>query len=384
MLWEGVYSGDDYMKTTDLATHIQPIMVELGWRSYPIYVAKGLIVRVGRLLGERLPSARRCVVVTSDTIHRMHGEALMRSFGEAGIDVGLALVPDGEEAKSWFSADQLIGELLELGLDRQSVVVSFGGGAVGDLSGFVASIFLRGVSLVQVPTTLLAQVDSSIGGKAAVNHPKGKNLIGSFHQPALVVSDLELLITLPRRELLSGLGEVVKYGVIADPDLFGLAEAIGEKLINADLGALTDVVRRCATIKAKLVGLDERDTRGIRAALNYGHTVGHALEVLTGLGLRHGEAVALGMGVAAQISERLGLMEKGDVVRQRRLLEQLGFELEPPRLDPLKLIEVMHRDKKVEGDSIRLVLPTGIGSTPVLRPVPDHIISKVLEDEGFG
>jgi 3-dehydroquinate synthase len=371
------------MRATAPIPRVQPIMVELGERTYPIYIAQGLIERVGPLLRERLPSARRSIVVTSEVIHKIHGRALTKSLDEAGVDVGVALVPDGEEAKSWSSADVLIGELLERGLDRLSIVVAFGGGTVGDLSGFVASIFLRGVSLIQVPTSLLAQVDSSIGGKVAINHPKGKNLIGSFHQPAFVVSDPNLLGTLPRRELLSGLGEIVKHGMIADQDLFKYIEVDGEKLVNADPEALTHVVRRSAVIKARLVGLDERDTKGIRAILNYGHTVGHALETLLGIKLRHGEAVAIGMCVAACISERMGFIEKEDVVRQKQLLERLGFELEPPPFDASRLIEVMHRDKKVEGKSIRFVLPTGIGKQPVLMTVPDHLISQILEDEGF-
>jgi 3-dehydroquinate synthase len=359
-------------------------VVELGERSYCIYVGAGLIETVGPLINEALPSAGKCVVITSETVHSIHGGTLAGSLEEAGINGGTVLVPDGEAAKSWAVAEQLIGELLLKGLDRQSTVVAFGGGAIGDLSGFVASIYLRGVRLVQVPTTLLSQVDSSLGGKAAVNHPMGKNLIGSFHQPSLVVSDPGLLATLPRRELLSGLGEVVKHGVIADGDLFDYVGEHGEEMLDADPDPLTHAVRRSVTIKGRLVALDERDDKGIRAALNYGHTMGHAVEALSGMEVRHGEAVALGMVAAARISEELGLMVNDDVGRQRRLLGRLGFDLSPLRLDVSELLEVMRKDKKVKGGSIRFVLPTGIGSPPVMRAVSEPIISRALEEEGYG
>ena len=358
--------------------------VELGARSYPVHVGTGLFGRAGPLVKEQLPDARSCAVVTSESILEAHGMPLVESLRGAGIRAGTVLVPDGEEAKSWSAAGELIGDLLELGLDRGSAVIAFGGGAVGDLAGFVASIYLRGVGLVQIPTTLLAQADSSLGGKTAVNHPRGKNLIGSFHQPSLVVSDPSLLRTLPRRELLSGLGEVAKHGVIADAALFRFIEDEAASLLEADPHALAHVVRRSVAIKGGLVSADERDDRGLRAVLNYGHTAGHALEILTGHELRHGEAVALGMIVASRISNGLGLIPSRGVERQRRLLESLGFGLTPPRLGSTEIVEIMRRDKKAVGGSIMFVLPTGIGSTPVLRPVSETLITRTLEDEGYG
>lgn len=362
----------------------KPVTVELGERSYPVHVGRGLIKKTGALIKERLPDAGKCVVITSEVILGIHGDALLGALYGAGIEAGVALVPDGEEAKSWQCAEALIGELLENSLDRKSVVVAFGGGAVGDVSGFVSSIFMRGVSLVQVPTTLLAQVDSSLGGKAAVNHPMGKNLVGAFHQPSLVVSDPELLTTLPRREVLSGLAEVVKHGVIADRDLFEYIEERSRELVDADPDALTHVVRRSVAMKARLVELDERDTEGPRAVLNYGHTVGHALENLTEHHLRHGEAVALGMEAAAAISEKLSLFTRGESERQTRLLEALGLSLEPPAVDVGRMVEVMRRDKKTEEGAIRFVLPTGIGSDPVLREIPEELIRQTLEEKGYG
>lgn len=370
--------------TTADTSEDSPITVELGERSYPVHVGRGLIGRVGALIRERLSSASRCAVVTSKAILGIHGDALMEALDEAGIEAITALVPDGEEAKTWSCAERLIGELLENRLDRKSAVVAFGGGAVGDLSGFVSAIFLRGVSLVQVPTTLLAQVDSSLGGKAAVNHPMGKNLVGAFHQPSLVVSDPELLMTLPRREVLSGMAEVVKHGVVADSDLFDYIEKRSGDLVDADPDALTHVVRSSVAIKAGLVSRDERDTKGVRAVLNYGHTAGHALETLTGHELRHGEAVAMGMEIAAKISAEVGYIEEVDVERQSSLLEKLGLRRAPPTLEVESIVEIMRRDKKAEMGSIRFVLPTGIGTTPVLRAVQDDLISMVLEGEGYG
>lgn len=361
------------------ATNVRPIMVEMPERSYPVYIEQGLIDGVGFLLKERLPRTRKCAIVTDEAIFGLHGEALGRSFNEAGIDALVVFVPEGEEAKSWDNAGKLLGEFLELGLDRLSAVVAFGGGVVGDLAGFVASIYLRGISLVQVPTTLLAQVDSSVGGKTAIDHPQGKNLIGSFHQPVLVVSDPEIVRTLPRREVRSGLGEVIKYGVIADAALFSRLEACKDELPDSDPDVLTDIVRRCVSIKAKLVGQDEKDVKGVRAILNYGHTVGHALENVTGFQLNHGEAVAIGMVVAARISKRLGLIEEMDIKRLEDLLNQLGFSIEPPYIESSKLLEVMHRDKKTEEGSIRFVLPTGIGRPPILKKVSDSMIFSVMK-----
>ena len=366
-----------------MRTVAEPIVVDLAERSYPVYVGPSLLRETGPLMMEHLAPAGKCAVVTSPPINEMYGETVSASLEAAGLESSVCLVPDGEEAKTWSTAETLIGGLLDAGLDRSSVVVALGGGAVGDVAGFASSIFLRGVRFVQVPTTLLAQVDSSIGGKTAVNHPRGKNLIGSFYQPSLVVSDPELLSTLPRRELLSGLGEVVKHGVIADLPLFNFIECNAEGLVEAKPEALTHVVRRSVAMKREFVALDERDSKGARAVLNYGHTLGHALETLTNHDVRHGEAVALGMVYASRLAMRLALMSEGDAGRLRSLLEELRFDLEPPQVGRSGLLEAMRRDKKVEGGSIRFVLPTGIGTQPVLKAVPDDVISLELEAEGY-
>ncbi len=372
------------MEAPGSSPSVRSMDINLGDRSYSIHVGNGIVKSTGHLIRERLPEVRTSAVVTSNGIPEAHVEALRGSLESAGLNIGIVKVPDGEEAKSWEVAGDLIGELLDIGLDRRSAVIAFGGGAIGDLAGFVAAIYMRGVSLVQVPTTLLAQVDSSYGGKTAVNHPKGKNLIGAFYQPSLVVSDQGILGTLPRRELLSGLGEVVKHGVIADPELFRLTETEGERLIDADPDALSEAVIRSVAIKGRLVEEDERDEKGVRAILNYGHTVGHALETMSDHGLRHGEAVALGMEVAARISLSLGFLGNQDVERQTKTLESIGFNLSPPDVDLKTLMEVTHRDKKAVGDTINFVLPTGIGKAPIVKGVQDALILDILKGMGYG
>ena len=357
--------------------------VRLGERSYPVYVASGLVSGVGGLISESLPSTTRVAVVTSENIWRLHGKALENSLA-TGSETKVILVPDGEEAKSWSEAARLIGELLDAGFDRRSTLIAFGGGAVGDLAGFAAAVYLRGIELVQVPTTLLAQVDSGIGGKAAVNHPKGKNLIGAFKQPRLVASDPGLLASLPLRELRSGLAEVVKYGVITDSDLFKNVEENGDALLEADSEALTHVVRRCSEMKAVYVEGDELDLKGIRAALNYGHTMGHAVETLTTPRLRHGEAVAIGMEFAGRLSVGLGLMKEEELVRQRGLLASLGLKTSMPDLEQDAIIDALRRDKKVEGGSVRFVLSTGIGKSPVIKPIEEAAILQELGRQGIG
>jgi 3-dehydroquinate synthase len=366
-----------------LDSSIWSVTVQLGERSYPVYVAPGLVSRVGNLIKEGLPSVSRCAVITSENIWGLHGGALASSLEAVGLEADVVHVPDGEKAKSWDVAGDLIGELLEVGLDRRSAVIALGGGAIGDLAGFTAAIYMRGIHLIQVPTTLLAQVDSSYGGKTAVNHTKGKNLIGAFYQPNLVISDTGILRTLPQREILSGLGEVVKHGVIGDPELFRLTEVEGNRLLEADTDALSEAVIRSVAIKGKLIEEDERE-KGARAILNYGHTAGHALEILSEGGLRHGEAIALGMEVAADIAMEMGLFEASDAERQRAVLDSLGFNLKPLKMDMAEIMAVMHRDKKAVGDTINFVLPTGVGRTPVLRSLSDDLIADTMGRMGYG
>jgi len=351
--------------------------VKLGERGYKIYVGAGLSGRLGEIVAASNPDATGCVVVTSPPIERLYGEAVAASL--EGLNPKTILVPDGEEAKHWDNAGTLLGEFLDAGLDRNGVVVALGGGAVGDLAGFAASIYMRGVAVVQVPTTLLAMVDSSIGGKTAVNHAKGKNMIGSFHQPVAVVADPLLLRSLPVREVRSGLGEIVKHGVIADEALFRYVEENTGQLLGLDPESMSHVVGRNASIKAGYVEKDERDDKGVRASLNYGHTLGHAAERLASPTLRHGEAVSIGMVYAADLSVNMGLMDPGDAQAQRCVLEGIGLPTKLPSLEADELIRYMRRDKKAKGGAIRMVLPTGIGTPPTLRKVDEPVLVEALE-----
>jgi 3-dehydroquinate synthase len=349
--------------------------VHLGERSYPILVGGGMLGRLGEAVGEYIPDVTGCVLVTSPSVDDLYGAQAEEAL--TPLHPTKVVVPEGEDAKTWDKAGELLGKLIEHGLDRRGVVVALGGGSVGDSAGFAASIYMRGVRAVQVPTTLLGQVDSGIGGKTAVNHPSGKNLIGSFHQPSLVACDTGLLTTLPKRELRSGLAEVAKYGVIADSKLFVGLEVEAERLLSGDVETLRWMVTRCAVAKARYVEADERDANGTRASLNYGHTLGHAVETLSGHEVRHGEGVAIGMVAASRVATRLNLLKREDLERQIRLLEVLGLPTESP-YGIGEALPLMRRDKKAEGGSIRLVLPTGIGSTPIVKAVTEAELREAL------
>jgi len=349
--------------------------VRLGERSYPILVAGGLLGRLGEAISEYIPDATGCVLVTSPSVDGLYGAQTTEAL--TPLNPAKIIVPEGEEAKTWDAAGELVGQLIDHGLDRRGVVVALGGGSVGDSAGFVSSIYMRGIRVVQVPTTLLGQVDSGIGGKTAVNHPQGKNLIGSFHQPSLVACDTGLLATLPKRELRSGLAEVVKYGVIADSKLFTGLEVESDRLLSADAESLRWVVTRCVAAKARYVEADERDVNGTRAALNYGHTLGHAVETLSGHEVRHGEGVAIGMIAASRVAAKLNLLRRGDLERQVKLLEALGLPTESP-YGVEETLPLMRRDKKAEGGAIRMVLPTGIGAQPTVRVVTENELREAL------
>lgn len=351
--------------------------VRLGARSYPVLVGEGLLGIINETIIQYLPDVTGCVIVTSTVVDQLFGDKVSSSLSRLGA--AKVLLPDGEIAKTWGWAGRLIGSFLDIGLDRNGVVVALGGGTIGDLAGFAASVYLRGIRVVQVPTTLLGQVDSSIGGKTAVNHSKGKNLIGAFHQPSLVLCDTTVLRTLPQREIRSGFGEVVKYGVINDSSFFSLVEAKGKRLLSVDATELRTIVTKCASIKALYVEQDERDDSGVRAGLNYGHTVGHAIETTTHGETNHGEAVAVGMMVASRLATELGLLKESEFERQKTLLNELGLQTQPPRVEPSRLIKVMRRDKKAKAGEIRFVLPTGIGKPPVIRSVPEANIKRALE-----
>jgi len=356
-------------------TNLEVVTVNLDERIYPILIGNDLLSYLGEAVNEHLLGITECVVVMQPTVRALYGERIMASLDSLNPDE--VLMPEGEEAKTWGSVSDLLGALFKLGLDRRGIIVAFGGGSIGDSAGFAASIYMRGVRIVQVPTTLLGQIDSSIGGKTAVNHVTGKNLIGSFHQPSLVACDTDLLASLPKREISSGLAEVMKYGVIADSALFTVLEDEVERLLSADSEAMRLVVTLCVSAKVKKVEVDERDDRGVRVSLNYGHTVGHAIETLSSHEIRHGEAVAIGMMAASRVALSFGLLTQSELKRQRELLTTLGLPTESP-FDASEILPLIKWDKKSERGSIRLILPTGIGSTPVLRSVSEDDIRSAL------
>lgn len=358
------------------------LRVELSDRSYDITIAASALAGVGEGL-ERLGLGRRVVLVAHREIDALYGDAARASLVAAGRSVDTVLVPAGEASKSAAELVRLWTAFAGLRLDRRSVVLALGGGVIGDLAGFAAATYLRGIDLVQAPTTLLAQVDASVGGKTAIDLPEGKNLVGAFYQPRWVVADVATLATLPPRELRAGLAEVIKYGVIADADLFAFLERERDGILAGDLGLLTEIVLRSCRIKADVVREDEREG-GKRAILNYGHTFGHAVEALAGYaGLLHGECVAIGMEAAARLAARRGMLDPEDLARQRRLVEAYGLPVALPRgQEPAAILAAMRWDKKTVGDEIRFVLPRHIGAVEWGCRAPDAEILAVLEGMG--
>ncbi|MCJ7752858.1 MAG: 3-dehydroquinate synthase [Armatimonadetes bacterium] len=354
------------------------LLVDLGDRSYEIHIGAGLLARAGDFISAAAGS--RGFVVTHPVIARLHGETLARGLGAFRAET--VLVPVGERQKSVRRAAAVWDELLDRGADRRSVIVAFGGGVIGDLAGFVAATFMRGVPYVQIPTTLLAQVDSSVGGKVGVNHPKAKNLIGAFHQPRLVVADVAVLATLRARDYREGLAEAVKTAAIADADLFDWVERNAAALSCRETGAMSHLVRRCCEIKAEVVRADERES-GPRAILNFGHTVGHALESLTDYrSLRHGEAVAIGMVAAARIARLRGILPVECEERLARLLSSLRLPTGIPGTPAEAILGAMRSDKKAVAGVPRFVLPRAIGEMELGVEVPGATLKEGLKEVG--
>ena len=343
---------------------MESIRVALGGRSYPIHIGAGLLGRAE--LYRPYLRGGAVAIVTNPVVAPLYLQAVKGATGAASE----IIVPDGEQAKGWHGVEQVIDALLAARVGRDGLVVALGGGVVGDLAGFAAAIYQRGVDFIQVPTTLLAQVDSSVGGKTAINHARGKNMIGAFHQPRAVFADVAVLDTLPERELRAGLAEVIKHGIALDAALVDWLEANVEKLLKRDRGALVHAVRRSCELKAAIVAADERES-GARALLNFGHTFGHAIEAGTGYGAwLHGEAVSAGMVMAAELSFRTGKLSKGDVGRVRALLERAGLPVRGPALGAARMLELMALDKKAAGGRMRLVLLEAIGKA-ALRDAPE-------------
>jgi 3-dehydroquinate synthase len=356
------------------------VHVPLGERSYPIEIGTGNLARAGQMMLER-QRVTHAVIITDLNVADTHAAAVARSLDAQQITVDMLVVEPGEETKCIESADQLWQKLLDLGADRRTWVVAVGGGVVGDLAGFVAATFARGLHFFQVPTTLLAQVDSSVGGKVGVNLPGAKNMVGAFWQPMAVLVDTEVLTTLPEREYRAGLAEVVKYGVTLDADFFAYLEEHAEAIARKDLPVLEYVVERCCQLKAEVVAADEREQTGRRAVLNYGHTFCHALETLTGYSrLLHGEGVAIGMLCASRLAERLGRVDRGFTLRQRDLLVRFDLPVAVPQLDHQAIVDVMARDKKVEHGQLRFVLPSRLGHVELVGGVDRGDVLAALQE----
>ena len=356
------------------------VSIALADRSYPIIIAPGQLTSPATYAA--LPGAAAALIVTNTTVAPLYADALRAALAPKYAQVHTVILPDGEEHKNWQTLNLIFDALLQHGCDRKTVLFALGGGVVGDMTGFAAASYMRGVPFVQVPTTLLAQVDSSVGGKTAINHPLGKNMIGAFYQPQLVVCDLGTLSTLPPRELSAGLAEIIKYGPIADMAFFDWIEANLDALLARDPVALAHAVKRSCEIKAWVVGQDERES-GIRAILTFGHTFGHAIESGMGYGAwLHGEGVGCGMVMAAHLSQRLGLVDAAFVRRLTALISRAGLPVTGPQLDATdsagRYLELMRVDKKSEAGEIKFVLIDKPGSA-VVRGAPDALVREVID-----
>ncbi len=359
---------------------MKTLIVSLGQRSYPIYIGPNLIGQAD--LFDRHIHSSQVMVVANETVAPLYLDRVIAKL--EGRQVATVILPDGESLKTMASAMQIFDELLRLKFSRNATLIALGGGVIGDLAGFAAACYQRGIPFIQIPTTLLAQVDSSVGGKTAVNHPLGKNMIGAFYQPQCVLADTTLLNTLPDRELCAGLAEVIKYGLIRDPEFFCWLEGKIEALLSRDAEALSYAIERSCANKAEVVAADEREN-GERATLNLGHTFGHAIETGLGYGaILHGEAVAVGMCQAADLSRRLGWLNDADVARIARLLKQARLPITPPaELDAEQFLELMAVDKKNVDGKLRLILLEKIGKATLPISVDVSLLKATLDDSVF-
>lgn len=356
---------------------METLCVALGDRSYPIHIGSGLLTRVELIL----PHIRqkKVVVVTNTTVAPLYLETIESALESAGVSVLPVILPDGEQFKTWETLNLVFDALLGARCERGTTLVALGGGVIGDMGGFAAACYQRGMPFIQVPTTLLSQVDSSVGGKTAINHPLGKNMIGAFYQPKLVLADISTLNTLPERELKAGLAEVIKYGLIRDLDFYAWLEENLEKLLARDPAALTYAIHRSCANKAEVVAADEKET-GERALLNLGHTFGHAIETGMGYGeWLHGEAIAAGTLIATELSHQLGWLDEKTVERIEHIFVRAGLPVFSPKLGAARYLELMSHDKKVQDGKLRLVLLQEIGKAVVSDRASDTQISAAIE-----
>jgi 3-dehydroquinate synthase len=361
----------------DIAAQLlHQVPIELGDRSYSIAIGSGLIAE--RSTWEQVPRSTQALIVSNTTVAPMFAARLTEAVSQRHAQVHVVALPDGEEYKTWETLNLIFDALLQNACDRKTVLYALGGGVVGDMTGFAAASYMRGVPFVQVPTTLLAQVDSSVGGKTAINHPLGKNMIGAFYQPRLVVCDLQTLSSLPAREFSAGLAEVIKYGPIADMEFLAWIEANIDGLMSRDTALLAHAVKRSCEIKAWVVGQDEREA-GLRAILNFGHTFGHAIEAGLGYGeWLHGEAVGCGMVMAMHLSQRLGLVDAAFTDRVTTLVRRAGLPVTGPALGAARYLELMQVDKKTEAGELKFVVIERPGTAGV-RGAPDAMVREVID-----
>ena len=355
---------------------MQTLTVELGDRSYPIHIGPGLLGQTDLILPHLVQ--KRAMIVTNTTVAPLYLAQLTATLEAGGVAVSSVVLPDGEAYKNWETLNLIFDALLTERAERKTTLIALGGGVIGDMTGFAAASYQRGVPFIQIPTTLLSQVDSSVGGKTGINHPLGKNMIGAFYQPRLVLADTATLKTLPARELSAGLAEVIKYGLIWDIEFLAWLEANMDKLRALDPAAIAHAIYRSCEIKAQVVAQDEREG-GIRAILNLGHTFGHAIETGMGYGnWLHGEAVGAGMLMAVDTSHRMGWLTEADVARSRALIEAAGLPVVAPDLGVDTYMEYMGHDKKVEGGKMRFVLLKKLGEAVITGDVPTDVLTGVL------
>jgi len=355
------------------------IRVELGERSYPIAIGSCILRDIGKNL-ERFDFSNKVAVVSNPTVFNLYGNTLITSLTDSGFETMEIILPEGEEFKNLSSIEEIYEHLLSARLDRKSILIALGGGVIGDITGFAAATYMRGINFIQDPTTLLAQVDSSVGGKTGVNHPLGKNMIGAFWQPRLVWIDINTLHTLSRRDFLAGIAEIIKYGIIWDEDFFAFLERRRESILSLNPDDLANIIRRSCEIKADVVSRDEREG-GLRAILNFGHTIGHAIETATAYtAFLHGEAIAIGMQAEAILANALGLISSKEVARIRHLLRTYGLPTQiPSEIDSARLFEVIKLDKKTVSGSLKFILPEYIGRVRIQGDIPEETVRNAVK-----
>jgi 3-dehydroquinate synthase len=355
------------------------LQLDLGERSYPIHIGSQLLDQAG--LYKKHIKGTFTAVVTNETVAPLYADRVVKTLEGIGQKVKLIVLSDGEAFKTWEVLQKIFDGLLENSADRKTTLVALGGGVIGDMTGFAAACFMRGIRFIQVPTTLLSQVDSSVGGKTGINHPLGKNMVGAFHQPQAVIADLDTLKTLPPEELAAGLAEVIKHGAIADYEFLSWIEKSQDALNNCDPVAMEFAVRRSCEIKSQVVAQDEKEG-GIRAILNFGHTFGHAIEAGMGYGAwLHGQAVGCGMVMAADLSVRVGLLSNADASRLKKIIQALHLPTQPPKLGVDRFMELMSVDKKAEGGEVRYILLNGLGQAKI-QTVDDDLVIQTLIANG--